>query len=77
MTIALYLQVSCDVTNSLTNIRRQCRRVKKMYFLFAIMTYVVVQCVQDCSGHGQCVDYNVCVCFPGYAGKDCSQGLLQ
>lgn len=29
-------------------------------------------CPNDCSGHGQCSSKNVCNCFTGYAGDDCS-----
>lgn len=29
--------------------------------------------VNNCSGHGECVANNVCRCYPGYVGQDCSQ----
>jgi hypothetical protein len=28
-------------------------------------------CVSDCHGNGECIDSNVCHCYPGFAGDEC------
>lgn len=36
---------------------------------------VVAECPNACSGHGTCGAYDMCTCYNGYMGNDCSERI--
>jgi len=39
----------------------------------ALVGSASARCPGDCSGKGTCGNYDMCTCYPGYTGGDCSQ----
>lgn len=35
--------------------------------------FVHSECINGCTGHGQCTVYDMCVCNRNWQGNDCSQ----
>jgi hypothetical protein len=53
--------------------------VATMFLLIPLLLkfyFADAACPNFCNLHGRCDSDNVCNCFDGYSGSDCSQGLL-
>lgn len=44
--------------------------INKLYFIDDLTA-----CPKNCHNNGDCIE-GVCKCFPGFQGRDCSQGIL-
>jgi len=41
--------------------------------LFINPTLITAECINACSGHGECSIREMCICHPRWMGGDCSQ----
>lgn len=45
------------------------------WVLFSLLILSSLECENYCSGHGTCGTKDVCTCFMGWGGNDCSLSI--
>lgn len=45
----------------------------KLLLLLAGLATASALCPNGCSGHGTCLEYDMCTCFQNWQGNDCSE----
>jgi hypothetical protein len=61
---------------SLSSRRHQCNRSRWPFLLLSVcLLHRLDACPQNCNGHGYCElpDRQICHCYDGWSGPDCSQ----
>lgn len=45
----------------------------KLLLLLAGLATASALCPNGCSGHGTCLEYDMCTCYQNWQGNDCSE----
>lgn len=49
------------------------RQLIACFLLTICLINVISECIDGCSGHGQCTEYDMCLCDRNWQGNDCKE----